>query len=780
MSRFTLRLIVAVPLFSLCALPCDPVRAGPPNRAIGSPAEARYVGAERCRQCHAPEFRHWSGSDHDLAMQPATPRTVLGDFDGTTFSHAGVTSTFTARHGRFFVRTDGPDGNLESYEIKYVLGHYPLQQYLIEWPGGRLQALSIAWDARERTQGGSRWFHLYRDESIAHDDPLHWTGPNQNWNAMCADCHVTGFEKRFDLAQNRYDSQWSEIDVACEACHGPGERHVAWAEADADPGADARGDGGTSIVALRPVGTLRWIIENGRATATPGSPERARTVVESCARCHARRTPIVAAPAPGGPILDSHRVALLEPDLYHADGQIDGEVYEYGSFIQSRMYRAGVGCVDCHDPHSLELKASGDGVCNQCHRAEVFNASAHHFHPLDSEGARCVGCHMPERTYMVVDPRRDHGLRIPRPDLSVAIGTPNACTMCHADRSAAWAAAAVENWYGPPDPAGGHFASALHAARTDAADAPQELASLVRDPTVPGIVRASAAAGLGHNAGARQLAALEAALGDPDPLVRMGALGALEAFEPALRVARAAPLLDDPLRAVRIEAGRVLAAAPASSLSPSDRAARERAIGEYMEAQRASADRGFAHLNLGVLQLDLGDLDAAEAAYRDALRLEPRLIPAYVNLADLCRIRGREGDAKTLLRQALEIEPEAAEAHHALGLLQIRTGRRGPALEALRRAAELRPEEARFSYVYAVALHSTGDPDRAVAVLSEAHRRHPGDADILQALVSYHAAGASPERAVEYARRLLRLRPDSEEARGQLEMLENRLRGSRR
>src|SRR3972149_3793771 len=176
------------------------------SKRKAAPPSAQYVGAKACAGCHAKEQQAWRGSHHDLARQGAKPQTVLGNFEQAPFMYAGMTSTFFRRDGKFMVQTDGPDGKLHDYEVAYTFGVTPLQQYLIEFPDGRLQALTIAWDTR------------------------HGTKPPQNWNCVCPDCH-SGVRKNYDLVTARFQTQWAEINVSCEACHGPGSRHVAWAHA---------------------------------------------------------------------------------------------------------------------------------------------------------------------------------------------------------------------------------------------------------------------------------------------------------------------------------------------------------------------------------------------------------------------------------------------------------------------------------------------------------------------------------------------------------------------
>src|SRR5262249_46518924 len=456
--------------------------------------------------------------------------------------------------------------------------------------------------------------------------------------------------------------------------------------------------------------------------------------VEACARCHARRRPIVDPYPYGAPLLDTHQPALLAAGLYQADGQILGEVYEYGSFLQSRMYRAGVRCSDCHDPHSLKTAVPPSAMCYRCHLPAKFDTPDHHHHGAGSTGSACVECHMPARTYMVVDPRRDHSLRVPRPDLTVAIGTPNACTECHRDRSAKWATDAVDSWVkGRPRPA--HYGQALDAGRRDLPNGEAQLVSLAGDATTPAIARATAVSLLRHRSMA-SIHALERAASDPEALIRLAAVGAIDSLGLDSRLALLGPLPDDPVRAVRIEAARALADAPAERLASEQRTALDRGLADYRRAQEINADRAEAHVNLGILADRRRESDAAQREYERAIALDPTFVPAYVNLADHYRALAQDVRGEQILRQGLARVPEAAALHHALGLLLVRRGQTAEALIELGRAVELAPGSARYRYVYGVALNSTGASDRALAVLKEAHERHPGDPDIMVALVT--------------------------------------------
>ena len=746
-----------------------------PSRTDGPESVATYVGAQACAGCHAAEHAAWSGSDHARAMQIASDTAVLGDFADRRFVHGGITSTFFRREGRFMVRTDGPDGQLDDFEIKYTFGVRPLQQYLIELRGGRLQALSIAWDARPREAGGQRWFHLYPNEKIDYRDELHWTRRQQNWNYMCADCHSTNVRKNYNAAAARYATTWSEINVACEACHGPGSRHVAWAGATrAGQTSEARDPKGLTVL-LRERRGVQWTVEPSSGNARRSVARTTAVELGVCAQCHARRSQITSDYAPGRPFLDHYLPALLTPPLYWPDGQQRDEVYTWGSFLESRMHAAGVTCSDCHEPHGQKLRAPGNQVCAQCHAPAKYATAAHHFHRADGPGAECAGCHMPAARYMLIDPRHDHSLRVPRPDQSVALGVPNACTRCHADRKPEWAAAKAQAWYGRSPNGYQRFATAFHAAETGGG-AVRLLADIARDPREPDIVRTSAMAQFPREV-ARSHAGMEAvklALGNGDPLVRRAAVTALESLPPAERLTLALTPLSDPSRLVRIEAARVLAPIRPETLDQASRAAYERAAADFVAVQRTNDDRPEARTNLGTYFATRGRVTAAETELRAALALDPTFVPAYVNLADLYRAEQREPDVRRVLAEGLTTAPDDASLHYSLGLALVRAQRTTEALTHFARAAARAPDNARFVYTYAVSLHSTGKPREAIAVLDKALRRHPNDRDVLMALAAFNRDQGAFDQALRYAERLAQQYPDDPEARQLLAQLRAR------
>lgn len=750
---------ILVLILAVLAVACPPATA----------AESEFVGSASCAGCHQAEFDAWLGSHHDLAMQPATRDTVLGTFDEAEISVHGVTSRFFTRDGKFYVHTDGPDGEMADFEIAYTFGVEPLQQYLVPFPDGRVQALGLAWDSRPESEGGQRWFHLYPEVPIDHADELHWTGRQQNWNDRCADCHSTNFVKGYDIEADRFESSFSEIDVACESCHGPGSGHEAWAAQD-DQLRAADIEKGLGIL-LRDRAGVGWQMDRDTGIAKRSTSLANPVEVGVCADCHSRRGTLAGGGQADPELLDHHMPVLLTESLYFPDGQMQDEVYVWGSFKQSRMHAAGVTCSDCHEPHSLDLRAEGDPVCFQCHLPAQFAVTAHHGHQQSDGRPACVDCHMPERTYMEIDRRRDHSIRVPRPDLTAESGVPNACNGCHADKSVEWAVAAFASMYpNAAEPFQGWTAAFVLARK----GLPQSEAALLRvidDDEAPDIARATAVFELAPFLSPLSGQAVQDALRDDAPLVRLAALRTLEALPPEHRFAFAGHLVGDPLLAIRAEAGRVLAASPPEALNSETGPALRSAIDEYIATQLYSGDRPESWVNLGNLRLQTGNLQQADNDYRRAMKLAPEFSGGYLNLADLYRQQGREVEAREVLEQGIERQPNDAELQHSLGLSLIRSQDGQGALAHLEKAAELAPENARFSYVYAVALNSSGRSEEAVNALTAAHARHPYDTRLMQTLAVFERDKGNVTGARRWAEKSLEVDPRDQTVRQFLKSL---------
>jgi len=731
-----------------------------------------YISASTCTQCHQKEHDAWSESDHAWAMRPAEARWVLGNFDNATFDDGAVTAEFFKQEGNFRVAIDGETGKRGVFSIAYTFGYYPLQQYLVELPQGRLQALTIAWDTRPRSEGGQRWFSLYPGQAFEPDDPLHWTGRYQNWNAMCADCHSTFLEMNYDPESDSFSTTWQEQNVGCQGCHGPGREHVEWAR-NYEPGADKKT--GPQAMGLK-------------VDFTSMDAER---VVETCAYCHSRRQALKDGQHAHEAYLDKALPTTLRSDLYHADGQIQGEVYVYGSFIQSAMYKAGVTCLDCHNPHTTKVIAEGNALCTQCHNptppprfSDVkpmnYDSPEHHHHPEDSDGAQCINCHMPEETYMVVDPRRDHSFRVPRPDLTLQTGSPNACNECHDDQPAEWALETIDEWYPSSSDRPRHFAQTLSAFRHAGDDAFIRLAGLIRDRTQPAIVRATAAEHLG-SFGQRGTSALRSGLLAEEPLVKAYSASAFSTVPIDDTLSLLTTLLsNDQPRAVSDQALRAIAGVPLEQFPDEHRERIQNMRDDYESRLAEVSALPGSRFSLATYLHRKGRLSEAIEQYKATLQLDPTFAPARVNLATLASNQGNIELATHILETGAELEamPAADRGHLAylLALVLVEQGKSREALPRFEQSTRLAPNNPRPAYNHGLVLAKLQRLEEANNVLETARARHPEDYDLLNASVYVLVESNQLPEALKLARTMADLFPQDQQAQQLIRNLELRTR----
>ncbi len=700
-----------------------------------------YVGRSSCVECHAEAVAKWEGSHHFHAMELPDNQTVRADFNGTTFTHHDITSRFFRKDDRYLVETENQEGKQETFPIKYTFGWEPLQQYLVEFPDGRLQVLPFCWDIE-----GERWFHVYNEERIPPHDQLFWTRPMQNWDHMCADCHSTHVRKKFDLDTERFATSFSEINVSCEACHGPAEKHVAMARA---------GD---------------WKEDAFFGLADVKSDNRVQ--LESCAKCHARRSTLDLDHHAGDKFIDHYLLELIEPwaqrvsqPTYHPDGQIDEEVYVAGSFVQSKMFHKGIKCVDCHDPHTARTLAKGNALCMRCHipkpeNPTLYDSPTHHHHEVGTKGAMCVECHMPEKTYMVVDPRRDHSIRVPRPDLSAKLGTPNACNRCHDDKDAKWSADWIVKWHGPDRARDVRHAETFAAARKDEPGVEKQLLAVVSDAESPAFTRASALLALRQYRGVDDVSVATQALKDPNPLVRVAAISLLDDRTQGESRRLLVPLLRDSTRAVRTEAARVISPLANGELAKNDRLAFTRAYDELQKRYTDNLDRPEAHLSLGIQASNRGDLVGAKKYYLRSIQRDENFIPARVNLADLFLREGNNAQAERLWREVTKLMPEWGDGFYSLGLLVAEDpARLKEAAAILETASKKMPKHARAHYNLGISLWQLGEKARGAKALAQAGRLDPTNPVYPLGLAQFYAQDKKWRVALPYARKAAELSP---------------------
>jgi predicted CXXCH cytochrome family protein len=717
--------------------------------AAPGPRAPSHVSTETCAACHKPEHKAWQKSHHSWALRHATSEHVLADFNNTEFTNNGVRSTFYRRDGKFYIKTNGSDGKQREFQIRYAVGVTPLQQYLVELEGGKLQALDVAWDTKAK-----RWFHLYPKQDTSASSGMHWTGAYKNWNARCADCHQTNFKKNYSPTQKQYSSTWSELTIGCEACHGAGEAHLAW----------------TKLPKTFNAAAWRGVNTKGLVTKKQTTPKA--NELATCSKCHSRRGQFGSdSPPPTDDLHDHYRLSLLREGLYHADGQINDEVYVLGSFLQSKMHAKGVTCSNCHEPHSGQLIANGNAVCTQCHNPagrdgfpslpkKVYDSKEHHHHDIGTPGAACVSCHMPDKKYMVVDPRRDHSFRIPRPDLSVKINTPNACASCHADKSNEWAAAAVKQWYPNGRHAQPHIAEQVHAHRTrPSAETTAALLKHAADSSQPAILRASALAELRGRIGTNGINVVKPLLEDKSPLVRAEAVRALQGAPSTVRARYLIPMMSDSKQVVR-------QAAVQATLNLKFKAGRTaqvaiaKARGEFQKTFAATSDFPETQMRIAGVAMTLRNLRAAERALLEAVRMDTKLVQAWITRGRIASALRQPKNAISILRQGADANPKSAPIHQALGRAYARERKFEAAISSFTTARSLKNRSPELTVDLARAFLGAGRPKATVNELIDIVGTNLETPPVLELLAVSLAQTGDLKRASEVAQRLTQVYPN--------------------
>ncbi len=573
----------------------------------------------------------------------------------------------------------------------------------------------------------------------------------------CVECHEDQYKEwlssHHDLA----------MDVSCQACHGPGSNHVEWARS------------------VEKTAFGQYEFKETGFVVDLGADD-SHVQIEACARCHARRKGLRKDYLHGKPLMDYYVPQVLTDPFYYPDGQIRNEVYVYSSFVQSKKYQHGVRCTDCHNPHTARLRTYGNELCMGCHsstppqefaglEANDYNSPVHHFHKEGSPGSECIECHMPEIKHMIVDPRRDHSFQIPRPDLSVKLGIPNACNRCHKEETAEWASKKINEVHPltkEKRQKEKHVAEFFAVGQAGKPEAVTDLIRIAGDIARPAIIRATA---LNILSGYRTEDAVNmtaVSLTDDEPLVRYEAVRAISELIPRVmeddddqekKYSLIVPLLKDQVRAVRTEAARVLTEVPAKLFKQVHQLDFENALNEYIEWQESIADLPETHLELGMVYENMGKNDMAEASYKTFVRLVPDFTSAMFNLANFYNKTGRNKDAENQWRKIIEIEPDNGEAHYSLGLLMAETNLLDKAVESLARAVELLPDDSRVRYNYSLSLRHFGRNADALSEMIKAYEKNDRDPTIAQALVVFYIQKKEFEKALAYAEKLVQLTP---------------------
>lgn len=662
---------------------------------IESVHKGGYIGDSQCASCHKDAVDAWKNSDHDLAMQVANEQTVLGNFADVEITLDGVSYFFTRKDSEYIVHITEIDGSTNEYKISYTFGVRPLQQYLIDFDNGRKQVLRVTWDVENK-----QWYHQYKGDTFDPHDWMHWTESSQNWNTMCAECHSTNLQKNYIVDEDRFNTTYSSINVNCESCHGPAEKHVNWAN--------------------KPLDSL-----HGNSFILAGKSQLAQ--MNMCASCHSRRVKLTQNLVPGTHFEDQYLLQNLSQEFYHGDGQIKAEDYVFGSFVQSKMYHNDVTCTDCHDPHSLKLKEVGNNLCMQCHEPK-YDTPSHHFHSQGSESAQCINCHMTGVTYMGVDFRRDHSFRVPRPDQSVTYGTPNACNTCHANKSNKWAANKVVEWYGSKRQE--HFSDALLLSSRDHISAKERdaLDVFISDLNFPAIARASVIDNL-QIAESKHYEAILKGLEDSSPIVRYAALQKFRGLNREDRISIALKHTNDTTKLVRIGAAQLLLDLDFNTLTNMDVNGLTKSRNELEDMLFSNADFSNGRLQLGDYYMQTNDIKNAIKHYKEAIKKDSLLIPVYFNLASAYSMNGQPNEALNILNLVISKQPDVARTYYLRGLLYFEAQKPELAIRDLNQAIKLEPSDSRSMYNLATYYYQNKNYTEGETVIKKALKLEKNNQD---------------------------------------------------
>ncbi|OKY25206.1 multiheme c-type cytochrome [Thalassotalea sp. PP2-459] len=688
---------------------------------------------QNCVDCHSEQYSGWQQSDHFKAMSLANSKTVLGDFNNAKLSHFSQTAEFFTKNDDYFISLSNKNEK-NTFKVAYTFGHYPLQQYLIETTSGRYQVFPYSWDSRSKELNGQRWFPNHPNEEILSNDRLHWKQPLQNWNGMCADCHSDGLKRNYNEKLNIFNSTFDNVNIGCQSCHGKLSNN--------------HGIQKVTVKKEQKLPNNYWQLLPNRSVAKWSGTKRNNNFMNNCFSCHALRTPLTDGFDQNKHFLDQFSPTLLQSPFYHADGQINHEVYVYGSFLQSKMYQAGVNCLDCHDAHTMKIKAKGNALCLQCHSTQVYQQPAHLIHKSDSAGSLCVNCHMPNNRYMTVDDRRDHSLKIPRPELTINYQTPNACNNCHQDKSPQWSLEQIKSHYPRKNKLSTNEKLYIKL------QAHQRLSlahhkAVINDNTLSEIHRASAILLLPNSTQSLHDETIAPWVNSPLPLIRFATAQIGYLLTPEDRKKTYIKLLSDEFKAVRVQAAQHLI-----NLVEKNNAAFKLALSELMTTNDLAKWRGEGWLNESLIKLQLNQIKPAIISLKQAIKIEPYLESSYIALADIYRTLHEMNKEHSILQKGIKANPKSGQLHYNYALSLIRAFKHSRAIEFLEKAKSLSPNNILFAYTYWLALDNLNDTQKALNSLINELPHYKNDQQLITLGISL-AQKINDEKSYKHLNNLL-------------------------
>jgi len=657
-------------------------------------SKSEYVGSETCASCHSSEYKEWQDSHHYHAMELPSPKSVKGDFSGVSFVGEGDSSYFYQLGNEYWVNYTAINAQTDSFKIAYTFGWIPLQQYLVKTRKGRVQTLRASWNTEKK-----QWFHQYKGDTINLGEYMHWQGQSMTWNTMCADCHSTNVQKNYMPKADSFHTTYSEITVGCEGCHGPASNHVVAAQQGKN------------------------VSNTLRLTASLSNVDQ----VNQCGSCHMRRT-VLGDSHMLGDFWNEYLPHTINNNFYHADGQILEEDYVWGSFVQSKMYHEGVRCTDCHNPHTNALKFEGNKLCLQCHEPR-YNTLEHHKHELDTESAQCINCHMTGKHYMGNDFRRDHSFRIPRPDLSVNSDIPNACNGCHTNQSTSWAENKLTGWYGEPRT---NYADVLTKHTNGELGSNNELLELVQTDTAPVIARATALEYALQYPSNNLVQIIEQQIHNPEMLIRIQALEALNNAPKELRIKHGLTAMKDSLQPIRNVAAMITADLRQNEVPASEWARWQTVQKEYLNYLNHQADFREGRMALAQYAVRQQRWNSAIVHYKQALRFDKSYTPAYAGWATALAQSNQLVASLELLKMASKTYPQDVRLHYLTGITAYELKQIKDAITHLEQAVALSDYFPQYVQNLVLIYTESGNIIKAKQVVEIALVKYPGNPQLIE------------------------------------------------
>jgi len=747
-----------------------------------------YSGSVSCRECHERFYTLWSTSHHGLAMQPITSDFIQNQvtFDQDAIFMENAYYKAIKKDTSLFIR-ELKDGVTTDYKALWALGGKNVYYFLTDCEGGRLQTLPLAYDLKKgwynNPESAVRHFPNMEHGGLL-DSAVSWKDRQYTFNTSCYGCHVSQLENNFDLATNTYQTRWKEAGINCETCHGPCAEHIKVCR--------EAGEGKVPE-------DLKIIVTS---TFTPEQHNA------SCAPCHAKMRPITASYLAGDRYFDNYDLITLENHDFYPDGRDLGENYTMtGWHMNSCQQNSNLHCVTCHTSSGRYRFKSDDlsesnKACTTCHEDNGKNYEQHTHHQINDKSPKCIDCHMPMTRFgnMI---RSDHSFRPPMPATSLRFKSPNACNICHNDKTAVWANQKVTLWKGENyQKETLYIGSLVEDARNGEWKRLDEMLQVIETNKYGEVYTNSLIRLLTDCDNPKKWPILIGGLKLDSPLSRSSAaLGLSGYLNEEAKIALFNSAKDD-YRLVRLAAAQSLAIFSQDSFTPEQMKLFSQVNAEFEKSVLSRPDDWSAYYNLGNHYQNTGKISQALSAYETSMKIYPEAIMPLINSSFLYSVSGDQVKAEAILRKALIVEPLNEAANLNFGLLMAELNKMDEAEIAFRtvlkvneknataaynlsiivstkdlnescvlskKAMNASPDDPKFAYTYAYFLYQNKKQSEAIAQLEKTIKRFPDHLSSISLLGSIYLENGNKAKTIDLYTKSLKAFDNNTQAKLQLQ-----------